>query len=145
MKRVDLEVAVAAGLVVAVPLYKILTLPDYCGSPDRLTGGGAVAVLGALASYLVIPFLLRRLAGRRAVRFMWLWIPVLGSLLIATVLHSLGVRSGDWGPGKSAMVWLGLCLWTAPFAAAVYYSGPLVRAARRWHAGPKENLSILRR
>jgi hypothetical protein len=145
MKRVDLEVAVAAGLVVAFPLYKILTLPDFCGSPNHLTPGGAVALLFAIASYLVSPFLLGLFAGRRAVRFIWLWIPVLGSLLIATVLYSLGVRSADWGLGQSAKAWLGLSLWTIPFAAVVYYSGVLVRAARRWYEGPKENLSILRR
>lgn len=145
MKRVDLEVAVAAGLGVVFPLYKIFTLPESDGSPNPLTLGEAVALLVALASYLVVPFLLRLFGGRRAARFIWLWIPVLGSLLIALILYSLGVRSADWGLEQSAKVWLGLCLWTVPFAAVVYYSGMLVRAVRRWHEGPKENLSILRR
>jgi hypothetical protein len=145
MKRVDLEVAVAAGLSVVFPLYKILTLPDSCGSTNPLTLGEAVALLFVLASYLSVPLLFGLLRGQRVARFMWLWTPVLGSLLSAVILCCLGSRSIDWGLERAAKVWLVLCVWTLPFAAVVYYSGRIIRGIRRWHVGPKENLSISRR
>jgi hypothetical protein len=75
----------------------------------------------------------------------WLWTPVLGSLLSAFALYCLGNRSIDWGLELFAKVWLALCVWTLPFAAVVYYSGMIIRGIRRWHEGPKEDLSISRR
>ena len=143
MKRVDLEVAAAAGLAVVFPLYKILTLPEMCESPN-LTHGESVALLAALASYLSVPLLFGLLRGQRGARFVWLWTPVLGSLLCVVALYCLVVRIG-WGLGLSAAVWLALCAWTLPFAAAVYYSRMIIRGIRRWHEGSKENLSISRR
>ena len=145
MKRVDLEVAIAAGLGVVFPLYKFFTMPEPDGSPNPLSLGEAVALLVAFASYLIIPLPLRLLRGRCIARLVWLWIPVLGSLLIAVTLYSLGARSAGWGLEQSAKVWLALCVWTLPFAAVVYYSEMIVRGVKRWHEGPKENLSILRR
>jgi peptidoglycan biosynthesis protein MviN/MurJ (putative lipid II flippase) len=145
MKRVDIEVAVAAGLAVLLPLYKIFTLPGTCDSPNPLTLGGAAALLLILASYLSIPLLFGLLRGQRVARFVWVWTPVLGSLLSAVVLYCLAPRSKDWGLELSAKVWLALCVWTLPFAAIVYYSGMIIRGIRRWREGPKENLSILRR
>ena len=142
MKRVDLEVAAAAGLAVVLPLYKILTLPEMCESPN-LTHGESVALLAALASYLSVPLLSGLLWGQRGARFVWLWTPVLGSLLCAVALYCLVVRI-DWGFRLSAMVWLALCAWTLPFAAAVNYSGMIIRGVRR-HEGSNENLSISRR
>ncbi len=144
MKRVDLEVAAAAGLVVVLPLYKIFTLAEMCESP-LLTPGEIGVLLVVLASYLSVPLLFGRLRGQRAARFMWLWIPVVGSLPIAFALSRLGAYSVDWGLERFAKVWLVLCVWTLPFAAAVYYSGMIMRGIRRWHEGPKENLSISRR
>ena len=135
MKRVDIEVAVAAGLAVVLPLYKILTLPEMCESP-KLTPGEAVALLVTLASYLSVPLLFGLLRGQRGARFVWLWTPVLGSLLCVVALYCLVVRI-DWGLGLSAAVWLALCAWTLPFAAAVYYSGMIIRGMRRWHEGSK--------
>lgn len=82
MKRVDLEVAVAAGLSVVFPLYKIFTLPEICDSPT-LTPGEAVVLMAALASYLSVPLLFGLLRGQRVARFVWLWTPILGSLLSA--------------------------------------------------------------
>jgi hypothetical protein len=143
MERVDLEVAIAAGLAVVLPLYKIFTLPEMCESPN-LTLGESVALLAVLASYLSVPLLFGLLRGQRGARFVWLWTPVLGSLLSAVALCCLVVRI-DWGLGLSATVWLALCAWTLPFAAAVHYSGMIVRRKRRWHEGSKENLSIWRR
>ena len=143
MKRVGLEVAAAAGLAVVFPLYKIFTLPEICDSP-KLTLGEATALLAALASYLSVPLLFGRLRGRRGARLVWLWTPVLGSLLCAVALYCLVVRI-DWGLGLSAAVWLALCAWTLPFAAAVYYSGMIIRGMRRRREGSKENLSISRR
>jgi peptidoglycan biosynthesis protein MviN/MurJ (putative lipid II flippase) len=145
MKRVDLEVAVAAGLAVVFPLYKIITLPGTCDSPNPLTLGKAVALLAVLASYLSVPLLFRLLGGQRGARFVWLWTPVLGSLLSTVTLYSLVGRSVDWGLELSAKVWLALCVWTLPLAVIVYYSGMIIRGIRRWHEGPKENLSISRR
>lgn len=145
MKRVDLEVAVAAGLAVVLPLYKIFTLPGTCDSPNPLTLGGAAALLLILASYLSVPLLLGLLRGQRAARFVWLWTAVLGSLLSAVVIYSLAPRSKDWDLELSAKVWLALCVWTLPFAATVYYSGMIIRLIRRWFEGSKENLSIGRR
>ena len=127
MKRVDLEVAVAAGLAVVLPLYKIFTLPGTCDSPNPLTLGGAAALLLILASYLIIPLLLGLLRGQRAARIVWLWTPVLGSLLSAVVLYCLAPRSKDWGLELSAKVWLALSVWTLLFAAIVYYSGLIIR------------------
>ena|SRR5215213_3092663 len=145
MKRVDLGVAVAAGLGVVFPLYKILTLPGTCDSPNPLTLGGAAALLAVLASYLSVPLLFGLLRGQRGARFVWLWTPVSGSLLSAVALYSLVPRSEVWGLELSAKVWLALCVWTLPFAAVVHYSGMVIRWRRRWHEGPKENLSISRR
>lgn len=146
MKRVDveIEVAVAAGLAVVFPLHQILTLPEICDSP-KLTLGEAAALPAVLASYLSAPLLFGLLRGQRGARLMWLCTPVLGSLLCAVALYCLVSRSADWGLGLSAKVWLALCAWTLPFAAAVHYSGMIIRAIRRWHEGPKENLSISRR
>ncbi len=145
MKRVDLEVAVAAGLAVVFPLYKIFTLPEVCDSPNPLTLGGAAALLLILASYLSVPLLFGLLRGQRGARFVWLWTAVLGSLLSAVALYCLGARSIDWGLERFAKVWLALCVWTLPFAAVVYYSGMIIRGIRRGHEGPQENLSISRR
>ncbi len=134
MKRVGLEAAVAAGLAVAFPLYKISTLPEICESPE-LTLSEAAALLAALASYLSVP-LLFGLLRPLAVRFVWLWTPVMGSMLTAVALYWLVVLK-DWGPAHFAMVWLALCVWTLPFAAAVHYSGVIVRVIRGWHEGPR--------
>jgi peptidoglycan biosynthesis protein MviN/MurJ (putative lipid II flippase) len=127
MKRVDLEVAVAAGLAVVLPLYKIFTLPGTCDSPNPLTLGGAAALLAVLASYLSVPLLFGLLRGQRGNRFVWLWTPVLGSLFSAVALYCLVARSIDWGLELSAKMWLALCVWTLPFAAIVYYSGMIIR------------------
>jgi hypothetical protein len=145
MKRVDLEVAVAAGLGVVFPFYEIFTLPESDGSPNPLKIGDAVALLIALASYLIVPLVLQLVRGGRAVRLVWLWIPVFGSMLIAVALYCGVGHSAIWGLEASAKAWLALCLWTLPFTAVVYYSGMLIRALRRWHEGPKDNLSIMRR
>ena len=145
MKRVDLEVAVAAGLAAVLPLYKIFTLPGTCDSPNPLTLGGAAALLLILASYLSVPLLVGLLRGQRVARFVWFWTPILGSLLSTVVLYCLAPRSKDWDLELSAKVWLALCVWTLPFATIVYYSGMIIREIRRWHEGPKENLSIWRR
>jgi peptidoglycan biosynthesis protein MviN/MurJ (putative lipid II flippase) len=140
MKRVGIEVAVAAGLAVVFPLYKIFTLPEICDSP-KLTPGEAAALLAALASYLSVPLLFGLLRGQRAARYVWLWTPVMGSMLTAVALYRLVVLK-DWGPAQFATVWLALCVWTLPFAAAVHYSGMIVRGIRRRHEGPNEELSI---
>jgi O-antigen ligase len=142
MKRVDLEVAGAAGLAVVLPLYKIFTLPGTCDSPNPLTLGKAAVMLLIVASYLSVPLLFGLLLGTRATRFVWLWTPVLGSLLSAVVFYCLAYRSEDWGLELSAKVWLALSVWTLPFAAIVYYSGMIIRKIRRWHEGPTENPSI---
>ena len=143
MKRVDLEVAVAAGLSIVFPLYKIFTLPEICDSPKLALGEG-VSLLAALASYLCVPLLFGLIRGQRGTRFVWLWTPVLGSMLTAVALYCLVVVK-DRGPAQFAMVWLVLCVWTLPFAAVVYYSGMIIRGIRRRREGPKENLSIPRR
>jgi hypothetical protein len=131
MKRVDLEVAVAAGLSVVFPLYHIFTLPEICESP-HLTLGEAVSLALAVASYLSVPLLCGLRRGRRDARFMWLWTAVLGSLPVAVVIYVLWSRSIDWGLARFALVWLALCVWTLPFAAVVYYSGMMMRGIRRW-------------
>jgi hypothetical protein len=143
MKRVDLEVAAAAGLAVVLPLYKILTLPEMCESPN-LTHGEVVALPAAFASYLSVPLMFGLLRGRRGARFVWLWTPALGSLICAVALYCLVVRI-DWGLGLSAAMWLALCAWTLAFAAAAYYSGMIIRGKGRRHEGLKENLSNSRR
>ena len=143
MKRVGLEVAAAAGLAVVFPLYKIFTLPEICDSP-KLTLGEATALLAALASYLSIPLLFGLLRGLPGARFVWLWTPVMGSVFTVVALYALVVLQ-DWGPAQFALMWLALCVWTLPFAAVVHDSGMMVRVIRRWHEGPKENLSISRR
>ena len=140
MKRVDIEVAVAAGLAVVFPLYKILTLPEICESP-HLTRGESVALLAAFASYLSAPLLFGLLRVRRGARFVWLWTPVLGSLLCVVALYGLVVRK-DWGLRLSAAVWLALCAWTLAFAAAAHYSGMIIRGMRRRDEGAEDNLSI---
>ena len=129
MKRVDLEVAVAAGLVVVVPLYMIFTLPEMCESP-KLMHGEAVALLAAFASYLSVPLLFGLLPSPQGARLVWLWTAVLGSLLSAVALYCLVVLK-DWGPAQFAIVWLFLCVWTLPLAALVYYSGMILRGVRR--------------
>jgi hypothetical protein len=134
MKLVDLEVAVAAGLSVVFPLYKIFTLPEICDS-SKLALGEGVALLLILASYLSVPLLLGLIRGQRVARVVWLWTPVLGSLLSAVVLYCLAPRSKDWGLELSAKVWLALCVWTLPFAIVVYNSGMIIRGIRRWHEG----------
>lgn len=141
MKRVDIAVSAAAGLAVAFPLYKIFLLPEMCESP-RLTHDEAVATLVALASYLSVPLLLGLLQGRRFTRYVWLWTPVLGSMFCAAALFLLPLRREAWDSGRFVLVWLALSVWTLPFAAAVNYSGMIVRGIRRWHEGPKEHLSI---
>jgi hypothetical protein len=141
MKRVDLAVAAAAGLSAVFPLYQIFTLADICESPT-LTPVEALALLAALASYLSVPSLLRRLRGQRVARFVWLWTPLLGSLLSAVAIYCFLRRNVDWGFKQSAFVWLALSLWTLPFAAAAYYSGTFVRRIRRRHEGTKEDMSI---
>lgn len=133
MKRVGIEVAIAAGLAVIFPLYKIFTLPEICESP-KLTLGEATALPAALASYLSVPLLSGLLRGQRRARFVWLWTPVAGSMLTAVALYCLVVLK-DWGPAQFALVWLALCAWTLPFAAAVHYSGMIVRRIRRRREG----------
>lgn len=135
MKRVDMEVAAAAGLGVVFPLYKIITLPGTCDSPNPLTAGGALALLIVLASYLSVPPLFGLLRVRRGTRFMWLWTPVLGSLLSVGALYCLVPRSKDWDLELSAKVWLALCVWTLLLTTLVYYSGMLIRGVRRWRGG----------
>jgi peptidoglycan biosynthesis protein MviN/MurJ (putative lipid II flippase) len=142
MKRVDLEVAVAAGLAVVLPLYKIFTLPGTCDSPNPLTLRGAAALLLILASYLSVTLLVGLLRGPRVIRFVWLWTAILGSLLSVVVLYCLAPRSKDWDLELSAKVWLALCVWTLLFAAIVYYSGMIITGIRRRHERPKEKLSI---
>lgn len=142
MKRLDLEVAVAVGLAVVLPLYKIFTLPGTCDSPTPLTLGGAAALLLILASYLCIPLMFGLLRGHRVARFVWFWTAVLGSLLSVVVLYCLASRPKDWGLELAAKVWLALCIWTLLFAAIVYYSGMIIRGIRRWPEGPQEKLSI---
>jgi len=134
MKRVDIEVAVVAGLAVALPLYKIFTLPEICDSP-KLTLGEAAALPAALAAYLSVPLLFGLLRGQRGARFVWLWTPVMGSILTAVALYFLVVLK-DWSPAQFAMVWLALCVWTLPFAAVVHYSGMIVRGIRRRRERP---------
>ena len=141
MKRVDIAVSTAAGLAVVVPLYQIFLLPEMCESPT-LTPGEAVATLAALASYLSVPVLSGLLRGRRPARYVWLWTPVMGSMLCADALFLLALRPEARGLGRYAMVWLALCVWTLPFAAVVNYSGMIVRGIRRWRGRPKEDLSI---
>jgi peptidoglycan biosynthesis protein MviN/MurJ (putative lipid II flippase) len=141
MKRLELEVAAAAGLAVVFPLYMIFTLPEICESP-KLTPGEAATLLTALASYLSAPLLFGLLRGPRTARFVWLWTPVLGSLLCTLALYCLVIRPTAWGLGQFAVVWLALCVWTLPFAAIVHYSGMLIRGIRRRQEGTKENLSI---
>jgi hypothetical protein len=75
---------------------------------------------------------------------MWLWTPVIGSMLTAVVLYCLVVLK-EWGPAQFAMVWLALCVWTLPFAAVVHYSGMIVRGIRRRHEGSNDDASIPRR
>lgn len=141
IKRVDIAISAAAGLAVVYPLYQIFLLPEMCESP-ALTHGEAFATLAAFASYLSVPSLLGLLRGRRRARHVWLWTPVLGSLLCAATLYCLALRPEARGLGRFAVVWLALCVWTLPFAAVVNCSGMVVRVIRRWHEGPKENLSI---
>ena len=141
MKRVDLEVAVAAGLSVVLPLYKIFTLPEICDT-SKLALGEAVTLLVTLASYLSIPLLCGLIRGQRVARFVWLWTPIFGSLLSAVALYCLAPRSIDWGLELFVKVWLALSIWTLAFAAVVYYSGMIIRGIWRRHEGPKENLSI---
>ena len=130
MKRVDLEVAVAAGLAVAFPLYMIFTLTDACGTPAR-RHGAAIALLVALPSYLSVPLLFGLLRDQWIARSMWLWTAVIGSFLSAVALNYLGTHTIDWGLDQFAKVWLALCVWTLPFAAVVYYSGMIIRGIRR--------------
>ena len=125
MKRVDLGVAVAIGLAVVLPLYKIFTLPEICDSP-KLTHGEAIVLLVTLAAYLSVPLLLGLLRGQPGARFVLLWTPVLGSLLTTVALYCL-VALKEWSPARFAMVWLALCVWTLLFAAIVYYSGMIIR------------------
>ena len=141
MKLVDTAVSAAAGLAVAFPLHQIFLLPEMCESP-KLTPGESAATMAAFASYLSVPWLLGLLRGRRLARHVWLWTPVLGSLLCAAALYLLALRPEARDLGRFALVWLVLCVWTLPFAAAANYSGMIVRGIRRWHEGPKENLSI---
>jgi hypothetical protein len=143
MKRVGIEVAVAAGLAVVFPLYKIFTLPEICDTP-RLTFGEAAALPAVFASYLSVPLLFGLLRGQRGARFVWLWTPVVGSIPTAVALYCLVVIK-DWDPAHFAMVWLALCVWTLPFAAVVHYSGMIVRGIRRRRAGPNEDQSTPRR
>ena len=125
MKRVDLEVAVAAGLAVVLPLYKIFTLPEICDSP-KLTHGEAVALLVTLVSYLSVPLLFGLFRAQRGARFVWLWTPVMGSMFTTVALYGLVILK-EWGPAQFAMVWLALSVWTLLFAATVYYSGMIIR------------------
>lgn len=141
MKRVDIVVSAAAGLAVVFPLYQLLLLPEICESP-KLTHGEAFATLAALASYLGVPWLLGLLRGRRFTRHLWLWTPVMGSLLCAAALFLLVLRPEARSLGRFAMMWLTLSVWTLPFAAVVNYSRMIVREIRRWHEGPKEHPSI---
>ena len=127
------------------PLYGIFTLPGTCDSPNPLTLGGAAALLAVLASYLSVSLLYRLLWGQRGARHVWLWTPVLGSLLSAVALYWLAPRSAEWGLEMSTKVWLALCVWTLPFAAVVYYSGMIIRGVRRSPERPKANQSIARR
>lgn len=141
MKRVDIAVSAAAGLAVVFPLYQIFLSPEMCESPT-LTPVEAVATLAALACYLSVPLLLGPPRGRRLARYVWLWTPVLGSLLCAAALFLLVLRPEARSFERFAVVWLALCVWTLPFAAVVNYSGMIVRVVRRWRDGPKEHRSI---
>ena len=141
MKRVDIAVSAAAGLAVVFPLYQIYLLPGMCESP-KLTPGEAAATLAAFASYLGVPLLLGPLRGRPLARYVWLWTPVLGSMLCADALFLLALRPEARGLGRFATVWLALCIWTLPFAAVVNYFGMIVGRIRRRHEGRKEHLSI---
>ena len=129
MKCVDLDAAVAAALAAVFPLYKIFTLPEICES-SKLMPGEALVLLAAFASYLSGPLLFGLFRGSRATRLVWLWTPIMGSMLTAVALYCLAALK-DWSPAHFALVWLALCVWTLPFAAAVHYSGMIFREIRK--------------
>lgn len=141
MKRIDIAISAVVGLAVVFPLYQIFLVPGMCESP-KLTHAEAAATLAAFASYLSVPLLSGLFRDRRPARHVWLWTPVMGSLLCANALFLLALRPEARDLGRFAVVWLALCVWTLPFAAAVHYSGMIVRGIRRRHGGPKENSSI---
>lgn len=145
MKREDLDVSVGVGLGISIPLYMISTLPDACGTRDPLTLADAAVMALAFGSYMIVPALLRLPPGRRAARLGWWWTPVLGSLLLTLIHCCWRVLSAKWSVEQSAMLWLLLCLWTLPFAAAAHYSGVMLRRLKRRREGLHDDISILRR
>jgi len=145
MKREDFDVSVAVGLGISIPLYMIATLPDACGTRDPLTLGDAAVMALAFGSYMTAPALLRLPPGRRGARLGWWRTPVSGSLLLTVVHGFWRVLSAEWGVEQSAMLWLLLCLWTLPFAAAAHYSGVMLRGLKRRREGSHDDISILRR
>ncbi len=145
MKRADFEVAIAAGLSVAFPLYKIFTMRESDGSPNPLAFGEAGILLLVILCYLAAPLPLHLLSRYRVARLTWLWAPVLGSALVAVADYCFRLIYVDTSVVRAAKEWLVLSVWTLPFAAAIYYSGAVVRLIRRWHDGSGANLSILRR
>ena len=115
MKPVDIAVSAAAGLAVVFPLYHMFLMPEMCESP-KLTHREAAATLAAFASYLSVPLLSGLFRVRRPARHVWLWTPVMGSMLCANALYLLALRPEAHDLGRFAVVWLALCVWTLPFA-----------------------------
>ena len=144
MKRDDLEAAAAAALSVAFPLYKIFTMRESDGSPNLLTPGELGILLLVLLCYVAAPLPLRLLSKCRVVGLTWLWGPVLGSALVAAADYRFGLTHAGAGVARAAKGWPVLGAWTAAPAAAVYYSGAVVRSVRRWHEGPNAYPGILR-
>jgi drug/metabolite transporter (DMT)-like permease len=147
MMRSQIEIAVAAALAVNLPLYWIFTRRDSDGRPNPLTLGEVGVLLLVLGCYLAVPFIVRCFRRQRIVQLIpiWLWISVLGAVLVVAADYSIGITYRIERMERVAKEWLVLSIFTLPVTSLVYYSRTIVGWIRKWHEGERFNLSIVRK
>jgi hypothetical protein len=148
--RVTIGCSLAAGLSIPVAWFGLLRISVMweINTPSwtvMLRGG-----LECVSCFMAAGLLLILAKAHRKIVFDWVLVVVSGSLILA--IFDVGRHLDVWRlPAYDLIfvylrdaledtVWLSL--FTLPFAAAVKYSGSMVRGLKRWHNGQDYSLSI---
>ena len=148
MRRVDFDCGLAAALGVSGTLY-VLTRLTFDPAARPLSWPDVIILITAAASYLAAAFargpltrfeLVRRVPG-------WIFVPLIGSALLVPPFYGYyrapGAFEIKWGLVLKLL--LVFTSYSSLFTACAYFSGHVMRAARKWHRGPDHRgTSILR-
>ena len=146
--RLALVSALAAGAGLSLMGVVLLNVTFLRRVNPQQAADVARLVLIATIPYLVAALVVHWVKPLRRLLPSWLLIACLGSLLIvvsagawsfymkAGVLETLPDFTRDKVKDGLA-TFVALTLLTLPITAAVYYSGGIVRAVRRWQSGPQ--------